>query len=89
MWQVGFPSPHLSYFHPAGLARLAKREGFAEIDGGVLPLFEVSALWRRIRYDRTLSLPAAVATCIGLAAISPLSRAMPADITYQIFQRTG
>jgi len=88
LWQVGFPSPHLSYFHPDGLAGLALSEGFREIDRGELPLFDVPTLWSRLRFDRGFAWPAAALTWISLAAMYPVMRWLPSDITYQVFVST-
>jgi SAM-dependent methyltransferase len=86
LWQVGLPSPHLSYFHPDGLARLVCSESFDEIERGTLPLYDVATLWGRLRFARGTSLGVAAATWLALAAMSPFLRWLPADISYQIFR---
>ena len=85
LWQVGFPSPHLSYFHPDGLARLAVSKGFREVDRGELPLFDIATLWGRLRFDRALGAPAAAVIWVALVAAYPVMRLLPSDITFQIF----
>ena len=89
MWQKGFASPHVSYFHPEALARLARREGFIEIYRGTLDSFEYEGLWRRLRYDRTSSIFGSAATWIAIALTGPLLRRLPADISLQIFMQGG
>jgi SAM-dependent methyltransferase len=86
LWQVGFPSPHLSYFHPDALARLARGEGFDEIDRLPLPSVSREGLWARLRYDRRASWPARAITwsCVSLAL--PLLRHARADIVLQVFR---
>lgn len=86
LWQAGLPSPHLSYFHPEGLARLVTSESFDEIERGTLPLYDVPTLWSRLRFARGTPLPIAAAAWLALAAMSPFLRWLPADISYQIFR---
>ena len=87
MWQQGFASPHVSYFHPEALARLARREGLLEVYRGTLDSFEFNGLWQRLRYDRTSSILGSAATWVGIALTGPLLRRLPADISLQIFMR--
>lgn len=86
MWQKGFPSPHLSYFHPDAMTRLTAREGFAEIYRGELDALDRRGVWRRIRLDRRSSLPAAIVTWLGIVAASPVLGLFPSDIVLQIYQ---
>src|ERR1700687_792768 len=65
MWQKGLPSPHLSYFHPDALTRLACREGFAEIYRGTLDSLDRQGLWQRLRLDRRSSLLGASGTWLA------------------------
>lgn len=85
MWQVGYPSPHLSYFTPETLRRLAERAGLAERARFALPALELSGLWARIRYDRTRSFAYSAAAWTAAIAAMPLLAAMPSDISVQIF----
>jgi SAM-dependent methyltransferase len=87
MWQAGFPSPHLSYFHPDALTRLFERHGFVEVERTTLLSFAIKGLWARLRYDRqsSVAFSALAWTMITLAA--PLLRRLPADISLQLFQR--
>jgi SAM-dependent methyltransferase len=85
MWQQAFPSPHLSYFTQAQLARLAARCGFVERLRATLPSLESAGLWARLRYDRTASPIGAAAMWIALRAVLPILAALPADIGLQIF----
>ena len=86
LWQAGLPSPHLSYFHPEGLARLVTSASFDEVERGTLPLYDLRTLWSRLRFARGTSLPVAAATWLALASMSPFLRWLPADISYQIFR---
>jgi SAM-dependent methyltransferase len=86
MWQKGFPSPHLSYFHPAALTRLAGREGYAEIYRGTLDSLDRPRLWQRLRLDRRSSLPGAMLTWLAATVASPLLGWLPADIALQIYR---
>lgn len=89
MWQKGFPSPHLSYFRPDTLARLAAREGFAEIYRGTLDSLERGGLWQRLRFDRRSSVPGAALTWLGIMIASPLLMRLPSDIALQIFRNAA
>ena len=55
MWQKGFPSPHVHYFHRAGLQELAVRTGFSLVDHFTLPVLSAAGLWERIQYAREYS----------------------------------
>jgi len=85
MWQVGFPSPHLSYFNPDALARLAAATGLREVDRQVLPSVARDGLWRRIRSDAGASWLTSAATWCAVSVALPLLRRLPADITLQLF----
>jgi len=86
LWQAGFPSPHLSYFHPDALARLARAEGFVEVDRLDLPSVMRDGLWQRLRYDSRASWPARSATWLAVSVALPLLRRLPSDIALQIFR---
>jgi SAM-dependent methyltransferase len=89
MWQKGFPSPHVSYFHPNALTRLTGREGFAEIYRGTLDSLDRRGLWQRLRLDRRSSLFRAIATWLGITVASPLLGWLPSDISLQIYKPTS
>jgi SAM-dependent methyltransferase len=86
MWQKGFPSPHVSYFHPDALTRLADREGFAEIYRGTLESLDRRGLWQRLRLHRRSSLLGAMVTWLGIMVASPLLAWLPSDIALQIYE---
>ena len=92
MWQVNYPSPHLSYFNPDSLARLAEKHDLAEIHRSTLPSVRVSGLWQRLRHVRNLQ-PASVLVCGGIwlavATLSPLISRLPSDISLLIFRKTA
>jgi SAM-dependent methyltransferase len=85
MWQLGFPSPHRSYFSAAQLSALAERHGFKECVRRSLPSLTVSGLWQRLRYDPTQSIVVAAMMWPFLVVFTPLLRFLPADIGVQIF----
>jgi SAM-dependent methyltransferase len=85
MWQKGMPSPHLSYFHPDALTRLARREGFTEIYRGVLDSIDRRALWQRLRLDRQSSLPGAAVGWLAISLLGPLLGRLRSDISLQIY----
>jgi SAM-dependent methyltransferase len=87
MWQKGMPSPHLSYFHPDALTRLARREGFAEIYRGTLDSLDRHGLWQRLRLDRRSSLLSASVTWIAISLAGPLLVRLRSDISLQIYNQ--
>lgn len=89
MWQKGFPSPHLSYFHPDILTRLAQREGFAEIYRGDLDTLDRRGLWQRLRLDRRSSLSSATVVWLGVTVLAPLAGLLASDIALQIYKAVG
>lgn len=86
LWQKGFPSPHLSYFHPAALTRFVERQGFAQIYSGRLDSIDVRGLWQRVRYDRNAGVASSAIIWTGVMIASPLLRLLPEDIALQIFR---
>ncbi len=89
MWQKGFPSPHLSYFRPHTLKRLAAREGFAEIYRGTLDSLDRGGLWQRLRFDTRSSLSGAAIMWLAIMIASPLLARLPSDIALQIYRHAG
>lgn len=88
MWQAGYPSPHLTYFTPATLARLAEDFGLGEVARFALPAIEPRGLWARIRYDRTRSLAYSIGAWGALMGAMPLLAALPSDTSVQVFARS-
>jgi 2-polyprenyl-3-methyl-5-hydroxy-6-metoxy-1,4-benzoquinol methylase len=86
IWQKNFPSPHLSYFHAAALARLAARENFMELYRGTLPSLRCAGLWPRLRYDRKSSVCVAAFAWVGIMLMLPTLSLLPADISLQVFR---
>ena len=86
LWQVGFPSPHLSYFHPDALAALARAEGYREVARVPLPSVDREGLWARLRYDARAALPARAITWLAVALALPLLRRLSPDIVLQVFR---
>jgi len=89
MWQKGFPSPHRSYFHPDGLARLVERHGFREAYRGTLVSTQREGLWPRLRFDTSVPVFASAALWVGICLAAPLLQRLPADISLHIFRRAA
>ncbi|MBK9964435.1 MAG: methyltransferase domain-containing protein [Holophagales bacterium] len=87
MWQRGFPSPHLSYFHPAALEAMLRPQGFREVYRGTLPSFTRRGLWQRLRYDRRSSRLVCAVQWLALSLLSSIQGLLPADISFQLFIR--
>ena len=86
LWQKDFPSPHLSYFAPDQLSRLAERHGFAEIERSTLKSVRLRGLWSRIRCDPKVSPVRAAILWLGSAVLIPFSAFLP-DISLQLFRK--
>lgn len=87
MWQVGLPSPHLTYFSSAVLEKLLSRHGFELVESHRLEAISLAGLWNRIRADQQM--PWVSSSLILCAAIGlKLSmRWLPSDIRYFIFRK--
>jgi SAM-dependent methyltransferase len=86
MWQHGFPSPHLSYFSPSTLDRLAGAQGFDRVYQGALASIDTRGLWSRLRYGGTVSALKAAGTWAVVVLATPLLRVAPADIALHIYK---
>jgi 2-polyprenyl-3-methyl-5-hydroxy-6-metoxy-1,4-benzoquinol methylase len=90
MWQVGYPSPHLSYFNPAALVGLANKYELAEVHRSTLSSITVEGLWARLRVVRNLQPANIVSSAVVWAAVvgsSPVIARLPSDISLQIFRK--
>jgi 2-polyprenyl-3-methyl-5-hydroxy-6-metoxy-1,4-benzoquinol methylase len=85
LWQIGFPSPHLSYFQPDALAKLLERAGFRERERRDLPTLAIRELWPRLRYNNMMPVAALRLIWLVVVVASPLLAWLPADISLQIF----
>jgi len=88
MWQMRFPSPHLSYFTPDRMKRFAERSGFTEIHRSTLPSVRLGGLWARLQLDRHSSPLMNLPIWLGVAAVRPFLGLLPADATLQFFRRS-
>lgn len=87
MWQVGLPSPHLSYFSRDTLPRLFSRFGFELVKEGRLTSVVTRGLFQRIRYDTQVGLGRAALVYAVALGLRPLLRILPPDIGYFVFRR--
>jgi SAM-dependent methyltransferase len=87
LWQRGFPSPHLTYFHPAALEALLRPHGFREVHRATLPSFTRKGLWQRLRYDRRSSRYVSALQWLVLGLLSFIQALLPSDISFQVFVR--
>lgn len=78
LWQRGYPSPHVSYFSPGSLSRLAARHGFVLRRSTPLHGLAWSGLWDRLHMDRRPS-PATLIAYVAMLVFTPISRVLPSD----------
>ena len=87
LWQRSFHSPHLSYFNPRNLERMARNHGFSLLLDAALPTVKLSGLWSRIMMDSSQSRISAAALWTGVATATPALGLLPPDIIHQLFRR--
>lgn len=87
MWQHGFPSPHLSYFAPGHLRRIARQFGLEEVSCQRMKSIHPRGLWQRLTYDRSANVLVSLMAFAGITALSPFLALLPADINAQIFRK--
>jgi SAM-dependent methyltransferase len=86
MWQVGLPSPHLSYFTGKTLQQLFEAAGFSCVRQGKLQPLSSNGLYDRIRYDRDIGFLKAAALYPLARAAGAVSGVFPSDIQYFVFR---
>jgi SAM-dependent methyltransferase len=88
LWQVGFASPHLFYFDSVNLKQLVEPAGFKRCHLSTLDTLKVTGLWQRLRMDtHTHVFMHALQWCV-IAALAPLFRLLPSDISLQMYRKT-
>jgi SAM-dependent methyltransferase len=87
MWQVGLPSPHLSYFSADTLPRLFANAGFALVRSGRLEAISTKGLYERIRFDRNVRVLNSVAIYLTARCIQVFAGAFPSDAQYFVFRK--
>jgi SAM-dependent methyltransferase len=87
MWQINFPSPHLSYFNAQQLITLAERQGFHRLKATHLRSLDWHGLWQRLRYDRSQSALGAATLWLLLMPIIPILHLLPPDVGVFLFAR--
>jgi 2-polyprenyl-3-methyl-5-hydroxy-6-metoxy-1,4-benzoquinol methylase len=80
LWQVGLPSPHLHYFDPDNLARLAAAQGLDVIRRARLDSLRYRGLYARIAYARPGKAASSVFIWLALLPLVTILRALPGDI---------
>ncbi len=87
LWQRGLPSPHVWYFTPALLRRVAARAGLTPCADLRLATIDLKGLWPRIRMVRKTPLPMAAAAWLFAWITWPLARLLPSDATACFFRK--
>lgn len=87
LWQKGFPSPHVHYFHPANLDALLDQQGFSTREFGRLPTLVTKGLYARISLDKGLGSLTKSMLYIAVLLSLPVIRLLPGDIFYIIAER--
>ena len=87
MWQVGLPSPHLSYFSADTLQRLFANAGFGLVRSGPLEAISTKGLYERIRFDRNVGVLNSIAIYLAARCIRLFASAFPSDAQYFVFRK--
>ncbi len=87
LWQWHLSSPHLSYFNPQNLTRMADRHGFAAVGRGRHKTLRITGLWARMRAGPSPPLPVMGALYLGVVVLAPLLRLLPADIILHFYRK--
>jgi hypothetical protein len=89
MYQINYPYPHLYYFTPDSLTRLATDTGFDVLHFGRTDGFAVRGSLNRARLDEPGTALAGMiqyATALALVGIALVQRALPPDNIYVILR---
>ena len=85
LWQIGFPSPHVSYFNRHNLrAMTTAQTSFTLVHETHLRTISASGLRERIR--SSVSEPAATMAYLACLAFIPAQSLLPADILVQVYR---
>lgn len=87
LWQEGFPSPHLSYFSPGSLDRLASRHGLHLHGRRRLRTFSCRGLRDRIGFDSRHRVQPLVTAALLAAAAPAVNFVLPADQLLSVYRR--
>jgi 2-polyprenyl-3-methyl-5-hydroxy-6-metoxy-1,4-benzoquinol methylase len=91
LWQKGLPSPHVHYYNPQNLNRLALDMGFKTVHIGKLQSVSRSGLKERIGYDASdkslIRKLKNYALYISIYIMSPILNILPSDIQLIILQK--
>ena len=69
---------------PELLETLCRTHGFEELARRTLPSLTIRGLWQRLRFDAGAGLPLDTLRFVLLAALRPLLRLLPGDISLQL-----
>ena len=86
LWQMGLPSPHLHYFDPDNLARLAAKQGLEEVRRERLDSLRYRGLYARIVYARPGKDRSSVLIWLALLPLVIFLRVLPGDIMVSVFR---
>ncbi len=87
MWQKGFPSPHVHFFHPQNLSKLIGKNGFTLMRDVELPSVRLKGLLQRIRYASNTSPLNFCLQYLGTLVALPLTRIFSSDVIVCIYRK--
>jgi len=87
MWQKDLPSPHLHYFGPDNLAKLAAQFGFQLNREFHLDTIKLDGLWPRLRFVKGTPVLLSAIQYLFIAALIPVLSVLPKDAHVAIFQK--
>src|SRR5436190_3386023 len=87
LWQRGLPSPHVWYFTPALLDRVAAAAGLEPVARTRLATIELDGLWSRIRMERNAPIALSLASYVFSLGVYPLQAILPSDATACFYRK--
>jgi 2-polyprenyl-3-methyl-5-hydroxy-6-metoxy-1,4-benzoquinol methylase len=86
MWQKGFPSPHLHYFHESNLNELAKKHMFKLLEKGDLQSLSAKGLYDRIIHVNRPTAIRAIMIWIAILILIPIIHFLKSDTCFLIYR---
>lgn len=89
LWQKGYESPHLFYYHDRNLRSLVERSDFELVHREAFASLSLAGLWARVTEDASVPFVLSAMVYIGSVVAYPLLRyVLPSDSILHIYRKT-